>query len=240
MYKNTFNRIKDLINKIDKSYKKIGFVFALLALVSSVLAIDFDKLQSSLLQKYGASASANYAAWQLMMTSIKDLSATEKIKRVNEFFNRRITWGDDQKVWGQADFWATPMDTLGKGMGDCEDFAIAKYYTLLNVGIPVAKLRLVYVKAKNGNAPPGSSGGGGEQAHMVMAYYPSPDSEPMIMDNMITDIRPASRRPDLQPVFSFNSEGIYSGAGAQDSQADNAKLSRWQDLLQRAQLEGFN
>ena len=218
---------------LNKHLNKI-LLISFFALVTSVLAIDFDKLQSALTQKYGAGSAANFTAWQTMMSSIKDLSASEKIKRVNEFFNRRITWGEDQKIWGQADFWATPMDTLGKGMGDCEDFAIAKYYTLLNVGIPVSKLRLVYVKAKNGNAP-----GSTEQAHMVMAYYPSPDAEPMIMDNMITDIRPASRRPDLQPVFRFNSEGIYSGAGAQDSQADNAKLSRWQDLLQRAQLEGF-
>lgn len=231
LYKYSFFRgdktIKNHINNI--------FLIVFLVVVSSVFAVDFDKLQSVLLQKYGVASGSNYSAWQSMMASIKDASANEKIKRVNEFFNRRITWGDDHKVWGQADFWATPMDTLGKGMGDCEDFAIAKYFTLLNVGIPVAKLRLVYVKAKNGNAP-----GSLEQAHMVMAYYPSPDAEPMIMDNMITDIRPASRRPDLQPVFSFNSEGIYSGAGAQDSQADNAKLSRWQDLLQRAQLEGFN
>jgi predicted transglutaminase-like cysteine proteinase len=127
------------------------------------------------------------------------------------------------------------MDTLGKGMGDCEDFAIVKYYTLINLGITVTKLRLVYVKAKNGNATSSV-----DQAHMVLAYYPLPDSEPMIMDNMITDIRPASRRPDLLPVFSFNSEGIYTGAAGDAGQAENTKLSKWQDLLQRAEVEGFN
>jgi predicted transglutaminase-like cysteine proteinase len=214
---------------------KFFVAISMLALISLALALDPLRLQTSLVGKYGAGAMTNFNAWQSMMEAIKDKTSEDKIKRVNEFFNRRITWGDDQKVWGQLDFWATPMDTIGKGMGDCEDFAIAKYYTLLNVGVPVEKLRLVYVKAKNGNGTTGS-----EQAHMVMAYYQAPDSEPLIMDNMITDIRPASRRPDLLPVFSFNSEGIYSGAAGQEGKSENTKLSKWQDLLQRAQTEGFN
>jgi predicted transglutaminase-like cysteine proteinase len=211
------------------------FLVLLMMLVGLASAFDGSKLQSSLIAKYGSGAVSNFTAWQSMMDVVKDKSSDDKIKRVNEFFNRRITWGDDQAIWSQLDYWATPIDTLGRGMGDCEDFAIAKYYTLVNLGIPVAKLRLVYVKAKNGN---GTSGG--EQAHMVLAYYPSPESEPMIMDNMITDIRPASRRPDLMPVFSFNSEGIYTGAGGQAGQAENTRLSKWQDLLQRAGAEGFN
>lgn len=214
-------------------FKQIVMTF-LLAAIGLALAYDFSRLQTTIMGKYGAAAMPSFSAWQSMMEAIKEKSLDEKIKRVNEFFNRRITWGDDQKVWGQPDFWATPLDTLGKGMGDCEDFALAKYYTLLNIGVPVEKLRLVYVKAKNGNGTAGN-----DQAHMVLAYYQSPDAEPMIMDNMITDIRPASRRPDLQPVFSFNSEGIYSGAGGQAGKSENTRLSKWQDLLQRAQLEGF-
>jgi predicted transglutaminase-like cysteine proteinase len=164
-------------------------------------------------------------------------NAEAKLRRVNEFFNRRIGFADDREVWGQSDYWATPMETLAKGRGDCEDFTIAKYFTLLEAGIPGDKLRLVYVKARIGG--PSSSI---VQAHMVLAYYATPDAEPLVLDNLITDIRPASRRPDLTPVFSFNSQGIWQGAsgGSAPSAGGLGRLSRWQDLLQRARHEGFD
>jgi hypothetical protein len=76
---------------------------------------------------------------------------------------------------------------------------------------------------------------------MVLAYYPQPEAEPLVLDNLIGDIRPASRRPDLVPVFSFNSEGVFTGVSAKDSNpaAGVGRLSRWEDLLKRAHAEGF-
>lgn len=198
-------------------------------------AVDFEKLQTSFIQKFGVGPLPNFNAWHTMMLSVKDLKDEDKLKRVNEFFNRRVAWGEDQAIWSQADYWATPIETIAKGVGDCEDFAIAKYFTLINLGIPVGKLRLVYVKAKVSNLPNSI-----DQAHMVLAYYFNPQAEPLIMDNQITEIRPASRRPDLTPIFSFNSEGIYLGVSGNDEQSGKSKLSRWQDLLQRVQLEGLN
>lgn len=208
----------------------------LIKLIPSTSAISFEKLQAGFAQKYGANAGAVFTSWMGLVEGIKDSKSDEKLKRINEYFNRKILWADDQKVWGQLDYWATPMETLAKATGDCEDFAIAKYFTLLAAGIPVNKLRLVYVKAKNGNTP---NGGSADQAHMVMAYYPAPDAEPMILDNLITDIRPASRRPDLEPVFSFNSEGVYAGAAGKEDQSAS-RLSKWQELLQRSKTEGFD
>lgn len=206
------------------------------ALVTVVLAasVDVAKLQGAISRKFGPASLQNYAGWQSMMDNIRSLSTEQKLRRINEFFNRRVVWGLDSNVWGENDYWATPGDTLGKGQGDCEDFAIAKYYSLLNQDVPMNMLRLVYVKAAGGNGVPG----GDQQAHMVMAYYPSPDAEPLILDNLITDIRPASRRPDLTPVFSFNGEGIYMAG--QEGKSGNVRLSRWQDLMQRALAEGFN
>lgn len=212
-------------------------VLALMLLIASLsAAVDFDRLLASLVQRFGQQSAVSFRDWQKMMTSADNLGAQDKLKRVNEFFNRRIRFGEDQEIWWQSDYWATPMETLGKGAGDCEDFAIAKYFTLLNLSIPDNQLRLIYVKARIGG-----DGSTVTLAHMVLAYYPTPDAEPLILDNLITEIRPASRRPDIKPIFSFNSQGVYQGpAGGNAPGAGGiGSLSRWQDLLKRARAEGF-
>jgi predicted transglutaminase-like cysteine proteinase len=199
-------------------------------------AFDLERLFARFTQLGGAAG--NLRDWRQLLSDASEIAPpADKLRRVNEFFNRRIEFADDQEVWGQSDYWATPMETLAKGKGDCEDFTIAKYFTLLNAGVPNEQLRLVYVKARIGG--PSSTL---VQAHMVLAYYPAPDAEPLVLDNLITDIRPASRRPDLAPVFSFNSQGIWQGAGGNDPKGAGGigRLSRWQDLLQRARQEGFD
>jgi predicted transglutaminase-like cysteine proteinase len=204
--------------------------------VAAATAIDMDRLLATL-QRLGGQATL-LTEWQKLLETTASLDGAEnKLRRVNEFFNRRIQFGDDQQIWGQSDYWATPMETLAKGKGDCEDFTIAKYFTLLNAGIPNEQLRLVYVKARIGG--PSSTV---QQAHMVLAWYATPDAEPLVLDNLITEIRPAARRPDLLPVFSFNSQGIWQGAAGGEPQSTGGigRLSRWQDLLQRARKEGFD
>jgi predicted transglutaminase-like cysteine proteinase len=203
--------------------------------IGSVGALDLARLQAVLRQLGGSPAA--FSDWQHLLTESKDLPTADKLRRVNEFFNRRIQFLTDQEIWGQADYWATPMETLAKGKGDCEDYTIAKYFTLLNLGIPNDQLRLVYVKARIGGAASNI-----QQAHMVLAFYPSPDADPLVLDNLITDIRPASRRSDLQPVFSFNSQGIFNSADGHATlgAGGTGQLSRWHELLQRARKEGFD
>ena len=214
----------------------IAFVI-FLAGAASVTAIDHGRLLNFLTRSFGAEKAQVFEDWRRMIEASRNFGTPDQLRRVNEFFNRRLQFADDQQVWGQSDYWATPMETLGKGQGDCEDFTIAKYFTLLSLGVPNEKLRLIYAKAVIGG--PGSTI---LQAHMVLAYYPAPDAEPMILDNLITEIRPASRRSDLLPIFSFNSAGIWAGPGAGDAQGGGGtgRLSRWQDLLQRARAEGFD
>ncbi len=211
-------------------------MFAIWLGLSLAVALDMDRLLLSL-QKLGGSTDS-FHDWQRATANASAMnSPNDKLRRVNEFFNRRIRFSSDAEIWGQSDYWATPMETIAKGMGDCEDFTIGKYFTLLAASVPDRQLRLVYVKARIGG--PNSSL---SQAHMVLAYYPTPDADPLVLDNLITDIRPASRRPDLTPVFSFNSQGIWQGAagGTQPSAGGIGRLSRWQDLLQRARREGFD
>lgn len=173
------------------------------------------------------------ARTQALLAEIQQVSGKDeeaRLKALNGFFNRHVLFRDDREVWGAVDYWASPLEMLAKGEGDCEDYAIAKYFSLLAAGVPSVKMRLVYVRAQIA---------GGIQAHMVLAYYPQPNAEPLILDNLITDIRPASRRPDLTPVFSFNAEGLWQGVAGSSAGDPTLRLSRWRDVFTKAKAEGW-
>jgi len=203
-----------------------------LALSSS----DYDKLLAAAVQRWGTGVTPKFTAWKTLVVTLSSATDPERLKRINDFVNRQTQFGEDQTIWGQLDYWATPIETMGKGAGDCEDFAIFKYFSLLEAGVSPEKLRLIYVRAKTGVSDSAPT-----QAHMVLAYYAQPGAEPLVLDNLLADIKPASRRPDLVPVFSFNSEGVFSGVSGKETSpaAGTGRLSRWEDLLRRAKAEGF-
>lgn len=183
--------------------------------------------------KYGPHTVSEAKALMSAMNELATQDEEARVRGVNQFFNRRIEFRDDIEVWGQVDYWASPLELLSKGQGDCEDYAIAKYFTLIALGVPGPKLRMVYVRALVGGP------GGVVLAHMVLAYYPTPDATPLILDNLVGEIRPASKRPDLVPVFSFNAEGLWQGVGATTAGDPLARLSRWRDVLNKAKQEGL-
>lgn len=200
------------------------------------IAVDVfpvDKVLQAAQQRYGAGAAQAVRDWNNVLTLFRGGSEMQRLKDVNEFFNRRIKFVDDQKNWGENDYWATPIESLVRGAGDCEDYAIAKYFTLKFLGVPVTKLRITYVRAIIGGA-----GSNISQAHMVLTYYPTPDAEPLVLDNLVGEIRPASRRADLQPIFSFNSEGVY-GAGGVPQPGGGSRISKWNDLVEKMKAEGI-
>jgi predicted transglutaminase-like cysteine proteinase len=181
-------------------------------------------------QKMGPSALARAQALLQEIAEVASQDEEARLKGINGFFNRRILYRDDQETWGAVDYWASPLETMAKGQGDCEDYAIGKYFSLIAAGVPSVKMRLVYVRAQVG---------AGIQAHMVLAYYPTPNAEPLILDNLITEIRPASRRPDLAPVFSFNAEGLWQGVAGATAGDPSVRLSRWRDVFAKAKAEGW-
>ncbi len=198
---------------------------------------DAEKLLKAITQRFGAPSAQRFRDWQKLVTDTRKIAdPDQQIQKVNEFWNRRMQFMEDKEAWGQDDYWATPMESLGHEKGDCEDFAIAKYFTLLSAGMDVSQLRLIYVKAKMGGAASNIT-----QAHMVLAFYSDPSAEPQILDNLLGEIRPASRRQDLTPVFSFNGQGIWAGVSASGSASSTStkRLSRWEELLARAREEGF-
>ena len=197
----------------------------------SLASTNLDRMQSLARERYGAQAEQTVTAWRRLLEESRNLPVDQQLNAVNTFFNRRIVYELDPAVWQQNDYWATPLEFMGRATGDCEDYSISKYMTLLLLGVPNEKLRMIYVRARTAGAK--------TEAHMVLGYFEDPTGEPVILDNLITSVRPASRRPDLSPVFSFNNQGLWV-AGQQTSSADpTARLSKWREVLDRMKQEGL-
>ena len=184
-----------------------------------------DSQLNSIERKYGSSAKTRVEAWDSMIESSKNESLLNKIKNVNDFFNQ-ITYKTDAAHWKQKDYWATPFEFMGTGAGDCEDYAIAKYFSLVKLGIPDDKLRITYVIYKKTNSR-------FEQAHMVLTYYHKTGAEPVILDNINRTLQLASKRNDLKPVYSFNASGLWQAKTKGDTRVGDNNLKSWKNLIGR-------
>ena len=211
----------------------MGFGVALLVATGPWAALTFDVLRNTAMVQHGEATLKVIDQWIALIKKIEPLSDQEKLQYTNNFFNSAVSWITDQDNWQQEDYWATPLETLARRKGDCEDFSISKYITLVLSGMPEEKLRITYVKARiteNGVAR--------NQAHMVLAYYPQPMSEPLILDNIARDIVRGSLRRDLTPVFGFNTGVITVGHGTKPSnEKPTNRLSRWGDALAKMKQE---
>jgi len=174
-------------------------------------------------KKYGKFAKNRVLALIKLMNSLKNADDIEKLLKVNNFFNQ-VTYKSDMSVWGVKDYWATRMEFLGKDKGDCEDYATAKYFTLKQLGVPTSKMYLSYVKSTKQKI-----------AHMVLTYFETKQSIPLVLDNYNKRILPATKRPDLIPIYSFNGDSLYlakqKGLG-KEVPSGLAKNKKWTKLLQ--------
>jgi len=179
--------------------------------------------------KYGQEARARLIAWEDLIIREAHQPDLEKLVLVNDFFNR-LEFVDDILHWGEKDYWATPIEFIGSRGGDCEDFSIAKYFTLKAMGIDEEKLNLTYVKAINYNV-----------SHMVLTYLTAPGAEPLVLDNLVGEIKPASERTDLLPIYSFNGKGLWLARqrGQGRLTGSSIGLQRWQELIQRMSGDNF-
>lgn len=212
----------------------ILFAYSALAVLGK--GFNFDAQIQLAAKRYGSHGQHTLEQWRNLLRTVENADKNEQARQVNTFVNQQVVFTEDRVAWGVEDYWATPLESMGRGMGDCEDYAIAKYFSLLILGIPADHLRITYVRARIGG--PLSSV---FEAHMVLAYYPSVDAEPLILDNLLDEIRPASKRPDLTPIFSFNSDGLWIGTepGTQSSGSSTSRLSHWRDLIARMHADGF-
>jgi predicted transglutaminase-like cysteine proteinase len=199
----------------------IAFAFA------QEVATISDAQIARLAQSFGAVARERLLGWRDLMNNPKyrGLSERQKLELVNDFMNR-TPFKTDAEHWGKVDYWATPVEFLSTNAGDCEDFSIAKYFTLRAMGVSDEKLQITYVKEIRVY----------NEAHMVLAYFATADAEPLILDNINKTIQPASNRTDLIPVYSFNGSGLWlakeqSGRGQSVGSAD--RIGHWRDLQAR-------
>jgi predicted transglutaminase-like cysteine proteinase len=201
-----------------------------LVVLAGLAAPNLDRLQQLALSRYGDEVARRVGEWRSMLPARQGPADLEKLESVNRYFNQRIRWVEDPVLWQQDDYWATLLETLAKEAGDCEDFAIAKYVSLLLAGVPEQQLRLTYVRMQRGPFTE-------PEAHMILAYYATPTSEPLILDNLDGEIKPASRRPDLTPVYAFNASQLWFRGPSPSSSDPTARISRWRDVLARLQAE---
>jgi predicted transglutaminase-like cysteine proteinase len=205
----------------------LGILFILLLLsfaaaTSGKFGLD-EEVLSKAEKQYGPRARTRLLEWEALIRDNTGSSDMEKLSTVNRFFNK-YDFVSDALHWNIEDYWATPVEFIASDGGDCEDFSMAKYFTLKAMGVQESKLNLTYVKALSLN-----------QAHMVLTYYEKPGAEPLVLDNLVDEIKPASKRTDLLPVYSFNGSGLWiakqRGKGQLVGKSD--RLSRWQELLDR-------
>lgn len=182
-------------------------------------------------QQYDEAAAQRLRLWREQLQQLSGGSLEQQLRGVNQFFNDQVPFVSDAQHWQQDDYWASPFESLATQGGDCEDYVIAKYYSLVKLGVPVERLRITYVKALKLN-----------QAHMVLTYFPTPDAVPLVLDNLTDRILLASKRTDLAPVYSFNAEGMWldkmKGQGI--LMGNPNKLDRWTDLRVRMNQQGMD
>lgn len=205
-----------------KKISVIALISVLLSTASFALNTKEQRWVKAVTKTYGERAGKRVTTWRMELSSYRKYSERKKLEKVNQFFNQ-LNFVNDNILWGKNDYWATPLEFLGSNAGDCEDFTIAKYFSLLELGVSDKKLRLVYVKALTLN-----------QFHMVLAYYATPSSEPVILDNIEPVIKKSSARKDLLPIYSFNGKNLWLMKSRNGQLAGkSSRLSLWNDLRAR-------
>ena len=213
---------------------RVGIAYAcmVLLLVTSIAIGDTFKVAISEARlaaaeaKFGKESRKRLTDWVDLIANNKQKSDQEKITLANDFFNQ-LLFVSDLDHWSVVDYWATPFEMLSTGGGDCEDYSIGKYFTLLSMGVSIDKMKITYVKA--------TGHGLQNAAHMVLTYYASPSAMPVVLDNLNPEIKPADQRPDLVPVYSFNGDGLWLAKerGEGKSVAGGNKIKMWQDMMTR-------
>ena len=169
--------------------------------------------------------------WQAFVEGVRHKSNSDKIQSVNAYFNT-MRYVEDENLWQESDYWSTPLQMLAAGAGDCEDFAIGKYYTLKMLGISEDQLRITYVWNYDDQS-------GQRQPHMILTYTDSKNSAPLVLDIINNDIRPLIQHKEMEPVYGLNSEGLwFVGEDAREIAAGTPdQMPQWRKLIKEMEVD---
>jgi predicted transglutaminase-like cysteine proteinase len=176
-------------------------LFILLGMLIICYSVDFvtNEIIKKVGEKYGFFAERRFKNLQQLILDLQNKSENEIVRKVNDFFNK-VSYASDKDNYGVIDYWATPFEFLSRNEGDCEDYAIAKYLLLKHLGINSNKMYLTYVNVIDYDA-----------SHMVLSYFETQNSVPLILDNFEEELLLATQRTDLKPVHYFNPEILKDG-----------------------------
>ena len=170
------------------------FINILNAKTLSLTSQELEQIDKSYFKKQILKRIDNY---EKLKVKIQDYSLIRKLSHVNTFYNKIIPQHDKQKI-GISDYWSSRKEFLISGRGDCEDYAISKYFSLLEIGIPKDNLFLAIVKVK-----------GAPTDHMVLLYFKDKKSIPLVLDNLSFRVIPITKRKKLTPKVIFNENSSY-------------------------------
>lgn len=139
--------------------------------------------------------------WGAQIAAFKGLPRQEQLTQVNDYINHSVSYVEDIDLWHQVDYWATPTETLSKHAGDCEDFAIAKYYSLKQLGFNEDDLRITTVVWR-------------DQLHIVLI------ADGYVLDNKVAAIAPVGDIYYYQAVFSINADNWWNNAPTDKTSAN--------------------
>lgn len=220
----------------------LGLIISVFCSISMAIEIDISRtLESQSFNKHLSTevtreTAARFHAWARLIAESRKHSDDEKIKATNAFFNDELFFSNDSYQWRKEDYWATPLEFLFAGAGDCEDFAIAKYFTLLEMGVSQDKLRIIYGHIQSLN-----------EKHVILGYYNSRPDEtfPLVLDSLGNSHRPANKlyslkeQKDFIPVYSFNNQSLWiiNGSKSLIRGSSLERLTEWRRMLGKFKQE---
>lgn len=144
----------------------------------------------------GSACDRKSAAFANIIEIAKGKEFSEKLSFVNSSVNRLIAYRKHSVVYGNLDYWATPLETLEHRAGDCKDFTILKMTALLRAGIPPQSMSFVVLRDRKRGF-----------FHAVLSV--STASGAFILDSLSNRVLRDSELPDYQPLYSLSTDRAW-------------------------------